>query len=330
MPHSVLIIGCGAIAGGYDSDRSSDGWPLSHAGALTQNDRFDLIACVDPDDDVRHAFVERWTVPVSAASLDTLGGQPGDYDVIVIASPTQFHAEHLQTALKMNPKLVFCEKPLAGDLELATQIARDFETAGVQLAVNYSRRWASSFAFLLGEIKLGDWGELISGACAYTKGIVHNGSHMVDLLQLLLGPLTLHSVGPARLDHWDDDPTASAILNDPTGAPIHLIGCDARAVTQFELELNFERGQFAMRNGGARIEKRATAESDIYPGYREFAKPTGVEEQPDSMKSAWWNIYKALEGDAPLASSAENALSAQRLCEEIRRKALDNMKKDAE
>ena len=59
MAYRVLIIGCGAIAGGYDADRSPQDWPLSHAGAIARDDRFELMACVDPNDATRNAFASR-------------------------------------------------------------------------------------------------------------------------------------------------------------------------------------------------------------------------------------------------------------------------------
>lgn len=334
MTYTVLIIGCGAIAGGYDTQRREqavgDDGPLSHAGAIAGCDRFKLVACVDPDSAVRKAFAAHWGVEAAAPTLDALGAQPGDYDLIVIASPTGLHAEHLEWALAMKPRTVFCEKPLAKDLAQAAEIAARYTAAGTELCVNYTRRWSPGLVHISSEIARGEYGELISAVGTYTKGVVHNGSHMIDLLRMLIGNVAIQSVGPARLDHWQDDPTVSAILTAPNGAPIHLVSGDARHVTQFELVLNFAKGQFAMRDGGRRHEFRQTHESAVYAGYREYTPPASNAVQ---SAQAMWNAYRLL-GDAmdttgPVPNSAQSALAAQQICEEIRCMALANMKETA-
>ena len=271
MAYSVLIIGCGAIAGGYDADRPTDAPRLSHAGAIEREarhgfeNRLELVACVDPDDTVRGAFAKRWSVPRSAASLEELRAKPGEFDLIIIASPTPFHAEHLEHALALKPRAVICEKPLAENLHDAERIAADYEKAGVPLGVNYLRRWTSAFQTLPDmRDEYGMFNDLISAVGYYGKGIVHNGSHMIDALQMMLGPLSVHSVGPARIDHSEDDPSVSAILTTESGAPVHLIAGDARAFTQFEIILTFPDVEIAIRDGGRRWEQRKVVD-DLMP-----------------------------------------------------------------
>ena len=54
-PFSVLIVGCGAIAGGYDEHGTQEVL-LTHAGAYSQDSRFRIRACVEPDSDRRKQF----------------------------------------------------------------------------------------------------------------------------------------------------------------------------------------------------------------------------------------------------------------------------------
>ena len=331
MAYRVLIIGCGAIAGGYDADRSTDDWPLSHAGAIARDDRFELAACVDPDDTALEAFSKRWRVPKAAPSLEALTASPGDFDVIVITSPTEHHGAHLDAALSFEPRFVFCEKPLAKDLAEAERIAAEYEAAGIPLGVNYTRRFPSDTALLADEQWTRNHGELISAAGTYTKGVVHNGSHLVDFIQFAVGPLKLVSVGPARFDHWDDDPTVSAILEAPNGAPVHLIAGDARKISDFELTLTYEGGQSVTKEGGRYSEWRPVVDSDTYAGYRVLGRAEERDTLIDqAMVNAYASIGHVLADIGNFPSTAVTALSAQRLCEEIRRKALENLEKDPE
>ncbi len=323
MTHRVLIIGCGAIAGGYDAPRSPGEWPLSHAGAITRDPRFKLAACVDPDDQAREAFARRWTVPQSAPSLEALSPQVGAFDVIVIASPTSRHAQHLRAARALKPQLVFCEKPIAADLETAKREVAAYRQAGIALAVNHTRRWAPDLVELARNWpRL--WGEPVSAVGTYAKGVLHNGGHLIDLVQMILGKHQLHGAGPAIYDHDRADPSVHAVLSHPTrGSSVHLVAGDCRAFTQFELVLTFERGEVAIRDAGLRMETRRLVESPLAAGYRQLGP---VESAPgryrEAMSAAYANIAETIASGAPLACDAEHALAAHALCEEIRQAAL--------
>ncbi|MEM8724306.1 MAG: Gfo/Idh/MocA family oxidoreductase [Pseudomonadota bacterium] len=332
MAYKVLIIGCGAIAGGYDANRSPDDWPLSHAGAISRDQRFELAACFDTDEAAMEEFGQRWNVAPPGNRFAPRGPEPGDFDIVVVASPTESHARGLKGALLMKPKLVMCEKPLAATLEEAQSLTDEFAAAGIPLAVNHTRRWAPDLVELARQIRDGEWGTLISAVGTYTKGIVHNGSHMIDLLGMFVGEMRVHSVGPGWLDFWDDDPTVSAILaTSDLGLPIHLVAGDAEHVTQFELVLNYERGEIAMRDGGMRIETRRVQDSETFAGYRQLGLPESKPGRyPEAMTCAYANIADALETGAPLASTAQTAIEAHAICEEIRLKALESIKKDPE
>lgn len=328
VAYSVLIIGCGAIAGGYDADHSPDDWPLSHAGAIAHDPRFELAACVDPDPLARGGFQDRWAVLKGASSVEELGARPHRYDVIVIASPTKFHAGHLEWALAMRPKAIFCEKPLAHDYAEARRLFDKAAARRIPLEINYTRRWQPDLGALVDAMRGGsEWGRLLSAVGTYSKGIVHIGSHMVDMAMMFAGPLEVGAIGPAVRDHWDDDPTVSAILTaKDTGAALHMVGGDCRAVTQFELVLSYERGEIAIRDGGLRIETRHVKASDIFAGYRQLGPPESTPGRyPEAMAAAYNNLAEVIAGKALPKWSDLHGIGAQELCEEVRMKALENL-----
>lgn len=331
MAHSVHIIGCGAIAGGYDADRSPEDWPLSHAGAIARDPRFELAACVEPDPAALGAFRDRWAVPHVAGSLDELDANVCQYDLIVIASPTPLHAEHLEWALAMRPKAIFCEKPLAHTFAEARRLFDKAAAQSTPLAINYTRRWQPDLGALVGAVQEGrEWGRLLGAVGTYSKGIVHNGSHMVDLAMMFAGPLNVRAVGPARFDHWDEDPTVSAILTaDNDEAAIHLVGGDCRAVTQFELVLSYEHGEIAIRDGGLRIETRRVETSEVFAGYRQLGPHESAPGRyPEAMAAAYDNLADVIAGKAAPKWSDLHGVAAQELCETIRMMALETLAKD--
>lgn len=321
--YEVLIIGCGLIAGGFDADRASDAQPFTHAGAFSQHPEFHITACVDPDDQRRRAFQQRWQVADGAVDIEALNMPQGRFAVISICSPTQFHREHVEAALALAPKVIFCEKPVAKSAAETRELARRCAAKGVLLAVNYTRRWDPAIVRLKQEIGDGVWGEIRSVAAVYTKGVVHNGGHMIDLLHLLLGEIDLVASGVSSHDFWPDDPSVSALLASKSGVPITLSIGDARDYALFELTLVTEAGTLTMLDGGRAWAVRRAGESDIFAGYRNLGQVKLIQGEYDAaMLAAVSNVADALGSNVPLASDSANALAAQILCEKIRDAAI--------
>ena len=59
-----------------------------------------------------------------------------DVDLVVVASPTHLHAEHVIAAAKAG-KSVFCEKPIARTVDDAHAMVRACAEAGIQLAIGH-------------------------------------------------------------------------------------------------------------------------------------------------------------------------------------------------
>jgi len=179
---SVLIIGCGNMAGGYDLLQPLNAPPLGHAKAFSMHGNFSLDSCVEPDETKRLAFQKRWHVPNGFASMNDVMRHEGRFDVISICSPTLMHAENLKSALQLKPRLIFCEKPITSNLRESQLLVQACAESQILLAVNYSRRWSPEVLHLKSELTDCYWGSVRSVSALYNKGILNNGSHMLDLL----------------------------------------------------------------------------------------------------------------------------------------------------
>lgn len=131
-------------------------------------------------------------------------------DVIDIVTPPGFHAEIALAAIE-NGKHVFCEKPLANDVETSNRMARAAIEAGVTTQVGFNYRHISAVSQIKKIIDSGDLGEMLSfrgeyhtdalffiedfgwrgsrasGGSGATGDI---GSHVLDLASYLMGPIT--------------------------------------------------------------------------------------------------------------------------------------------
>lgn len=315
----VLIIGCGNIAGGFDAARPSDALPYSHAGAYTRHGGFSIAACIEPDAARREAFMARWQVAQGYACLQELNGDR-DFDVVSICSPTTFHEADVAAALALKPRLVFCEKPITPSAAQSRALVSCCAAAKVPLVVNYTRRWDASLQRLAEELRSGVWGAVRSASGTYTKGVLNNGSHMVDLLQLLLGPLTAKAAGTPVNDMWAEDPSIPALLYADHGVSVMLNCGHAGDYALFEMQLVTAKGVIQMQDSGLGWRIRRVIDSRHYPGYRVLeAGQTEAGAMPGAILAAVSEIHAALtQGSHNFSSTGDNALAAQEVCESIR------------
>ena len=322
--HNVLIIGCGNIAGGFDMNRAPDLLPLSHAGAFTRHGGFLILACVDPDNSHRQAFARRWDIEMNVADMADLSVDSGTFDVISICSPTALHRQHIEQALALRPRVIFCEKPLASDLTASRQLVQDCKESGVTLVVNYSRQWDPVLAVLARQLSNGHWGLVRSIVGHYNKGILNNGSHMIDLLFRLVGPLELVTVACAQIDFSESDPTVAALLTAVKGGvPVYLNPGCAKDFAYFELEIVCELGVIRMHSSGLGWQFREVVPSPQFEGYCSLGASRETKGgYLETMAGAINDIYSHLQGGASIGSMGESAIEIQRLCMQIQRAAL--------
>jgi len=317
MP-SVLIVGCGNIAGGFDHDREGTATPFTHAGAYARHGGFVLGACVEPDTGKREAFMRRWSVAQGFGSMDEVLAAGMRYDVVSICSPTASHYQDVLAALRMAPRLVFCEKPVTASAARTSELIACCAEAGVLLAVNYTRRWDLEVTRLANELRSGVWGAVRSVTAVYNKGVLNNGSHMIDLLHLLLGRLVVRHAAPPIYDMLADDPSIPAVLSAQGDVTVQLSCGNAGDYSLFELHLVTEKGVIAMEDGGLHWRTRTVVQSPNFSGYR--ALDEGVR-RPGGLTLATLGavkqIYEVILSGGALSSTGANALEAQQLCEAL-------------
>ena len=94
---------------------------------------FELVAAFDPDESARTAFEKSHAgVPWAESLEELLAGSP---DVVLLASPPAFHESQTLAALEAGCH-VFCEKPMAEDLEQADRMLGAAERTGRRLLIN--------------------------------------------------------------------------------------------------------------------------------------------------------------------------------------------------
>ena len=188
MAFDVLIIGLGQIGMGYDFDLDHGEYVYSHAAAFSQHKDFNIVGGVDTDSNFGKFFTEKYNSVFYDNAKDAL--QKTEPDIVVIAVSTEFHNQVLKDVVKYtNSKVVLCEKPLSYSVKEANSMQQTCNDNNIQLFVNYMRNSLPDSIMVKEKIKNGEYSRSFKGVVWYSKGLIHDGSHFVNLLTNWLGPI---------------------------------------------------------------------------------------------------------------------------------------------
>ena len=318
---STVIIGCGDIAGGYD-ERTEKRYSLTHAGAFLRHGAFDLTACIEPNKKRRDAFIDYWGVRSCYPDLATCREDTGmHFDVASICAPTEFHTDYI-TKLSSDPvRLIFCEKPMGENYEAAQSAVAECDQVGKPLIVNYLRRWFSEFSELGDQLRAGKFGRVQNITVRYSKGLLHGGSHALDLLHFFFGTLRVDSILGIINDGRSKDQTVNVLLRTNDNAPVFFIGTDYRQYSLFEIDISASGGRVIIDNLGERLRSYISHDSEEFPGHAGLH----LEEQKNiklffAMDHAVAGIYDMLRGlGGVITSTGHSALDTHAICNSILR-----------
>lgn len=310
--YNAAIIGAGNIGALYDQTKHGD-HILTHAHAYTLEPRIQLCAMTDIDKQKADHATRLWGGTPYYDSKEMLDHEK--IDIISICVPDEHHEKIIDICYEYRPKAVFCEKPLTLDMESAERIVKKYSDAGIIFAVNFSRRWDPTMQSLKKEFEKGTYGNVLNVTSIYTKGILHNGSHLIDILRYLFGDIAYVVPLSAKFDWYENDPTVDAFLNFSNGVHAHIISADARSYSIFEIDILCEKARFHFNKSGLQMIEYGVRDNPIYPGYLEiFEKQciqTGLNK---SISYAVSNIIDAIEGKNDIICSGNDALIAQNTC----------------
>ena len=186
MTYRALVVGLGQIGMGYDLDADPKIRIATLARAFSEHSKFDLVGGVDLDHARRELFQDRYARP-SFSNVETAIAETRA-NVIAIAVPTEAHCRVLHQAVQFGTlKAILCEKPLSYAFAEAMAMVSLAEQSGVVLFTNYMRRCDHAVIEVRRRIVCEKISGPFKGICWYSKGLIHNGSHFLNLFQYWLG-----------------------------------------------------------------------------------------------------------------------------------------------
>jgi myo-inositol 2-dehydrogenase/D-chiro-inositol 1-dehydrogenase len=199
----IGIVGAGYIAG-------------VHAGILARDDRVELTAVHDVVLDCAKRLAQSSNAIVAASPEEVIER----CDAVFITTPNTKHVP-LALAATAAGKHVFCEKPLATDVNDARRVLESAQTSKGVFQVGHNRRFAPVYATLRrlltethiphsAHVKM-NRGELLqpvwTGNPEVTGGFLYETPiHMFDMMRFLFGEVeSLHAIGSSHEYKETDD-----------------------------------------------------------------------------------------------------------------------------
>lgn len=295
LQYNVLIIGAGKIGSSFDNPGSNI--ILTHANAFSSHNGFNLVGFVDINKELAKKAAKKWQVKSFGSIKEAF--RLKNIDVVCVATSTETHFKILKEIFNFPVKLVLLEKPIAGTISETKKILDLCNQMKKPVVVNYFRQFLPEFENIKINIDNNKYGNFISGTGYYGKGMLNNGSHIINLLNYFLGDALDFETIDRFIDFSVNDPTVSSILTFKNKKKFILWGIDSRMFTLFEIDLIFKKYRIRIVESGRKIEFYKIKNSQIFKGYKNIIKFSETETSfTKYMYCVADNVYKRLtQGD---------------------------------
>ena len=309
-----VIIGAGRIASGFYDPKSRQ--ILTHAHAYIKNPQTELFGIYDINFNIAKEAAKKWNCK-AYDNLDKMM-QEARPDIVSICTPDKDHYKSLKYVAKYRPKIVICEKPLTQNLSDTKKIISLYKKHGISLMINYSRRFDEVIQKIQKDILKKKYGSIQSASAIYTKGILHNGSHIIDLAHFLFGGIKSIKALASIIDYSNKDKTVSAKMSFARCPQFFITGVNDNNYPIIEFDILFEKARFRYYDFGFNAQIQTISDDPIFKGFKSLSEPKQIKTQllsalPNLIK----NIVAFLDKKEDLICGAIDALQTQETCEKL-------------
>ncbi len=280
---NIVFFGAGNIVTGYQKNLKN-----CHLNSVDTNKDFNILGVVDSNKQNAKIFSDySGSAIYEMADLISL-----DIDIIAICTPTNTHYQLINEILEMGikPKCFFCEKPFTDSLRNAEKIILNLELNNIGLIVGYQRSFLSDFKKIFNGHKNKEYGSLLNADIKYSKGLLNNGSHALDLLFCLFEDIKLERFGNSFNDYSDSD-LSSEVFFKNKGRSISLTPLNEKSFSIFEVDIIFEKKRFRFTDNCFSLEEYSLEPDRNYPGYYSInSKGYSKTNMENSLAEMWSEI----------------------------------------
>lgn len=316
---NTLLVGLGRIASGLELDPLRLK-PCTHAGVLFSpwgKKHFSLQGFYDQDLEKIGKFQKQWRVSSTGLALTSeefLGlakkkdqNQKQEYDFAIVATTSHTHFEIACHLIRSGIKFILIEKPVSLNSHDAKKLAKLARENKVKIWINHERRYHPRYQYVKELLSKGAYGKIESvranvftsaknPGLAFSKfgggPLLHDGTHAVDLLFWILGPLNLRAANVVRPTQKSIEDKATAWLVNKDQVDVFLDVAGGRDYFQFEIDIFTTKARLVLSNDGFQL--FASDPSPLYKGFRSL-RAKEWKKIPDRKRSnAFLGIYQEI------------------------------------
>lgn len=247
---NTVLVGLGAIGFQYDINLPED-YVFTHAKACNLHPEYKIIYAVDSDIKKCKLFKKYY----NSETVLTIDELPDNLlcQLVIISTPTEGHLDSIEKIIKkIKTKAILCEKPLAWTLKDSKKIVSICKKNNIKLFVNYIRRGDLGVINVRGFIQKNKFKTPAKVVARYSKGIIHNGSHFIDLFKYWFGNLKSASVIKTG-NSFEDFDICPDILLEYSNATVFLLSAFKSEKDVFEATVYFKNIVLYYKNSGFEI-----------------------------------------------------------------------------
>ncbi|MFK7862089.1 MAG: Gfo/Idh/MocA family protein [Granulosicoccus sp.] len=316
------IIGAGGIAWRYDGGAWNEKNPsITLASCLDRHPETQLVAVFDPIAEARQAFDRGYQGPRPVELFEHIGNFLNqDLDLVAIASPSEYHASHIEACFEASVPRLWIEKPVTLHMDDFWRIREHYRSMESQprTCVNYQRRCLPQVKYMKDYIAQSpDSPEAMAISITYSRQLEVNGVHLLDLLGYITDAQEAPSLDFIRSPDLANPQFGLTLKGHPvtiTGhdLPYHLI----------EISITDRQGRLSLVRGATELIWECAEPNPDYPGFFRIAHPQSTDihvKHADSLQESTYQMLCALiDNSVPSPSTIESAWFAQTLLDRVK------------
>ena len=307
--YNSVLVGLGNISWKFDV---KNGKILSHLPALVRNKHVEVVAGCSPSKNDRELFNSKHNISTYSDFEEMLKKEAPD--IVSICSPAEFHYQHLKQCIQSNIKMVWLEKPALENCEQLNYLIS--QNNSTKIVVNYQRRYSSSYQKLKDIVDNSTYGKPALVEVRYSRGLMNNGSHMIDILFFIL------SIDEYKLLWVENDiesESPSFAIRDKRGFLIIVSGVEA-SFHNIDFSITFEDKRFSILHNDMDLRVEDKVEHEFYPNFYRLADSnTSIfcENEDSPFVNALSDLINSYENDYDTISNLSTIYKTHELIEKI-------------
>ncbi len=286
---NVALIGCGRIGLSYEGDAKTRKFIkfITHAQIIKEHPAYRLFVAIDPKT-THQTQAKRYGFEHVYATIDDCD-KKNEIDVLVIATPSDLRFTIMQNFPHV--KAIICEKPLALSFEEITKIEQFCKAHHIVLHVNFWRRYDAAMQQLRDGELVARIGQLQQGFALYGGGLMNNGVHVIDIIDMLFGPIcSMIKV----VDGMKDNPHLNIDL--PNDKSIYLAPINFEHYREIYIDLWGTNGRLVIGHEGLDVFCYPKVEHRALENHYEIGLDL-VQRYTTGASAALYNLYEAVHAD---------------------------------